>query len=187
MKQELRLHRITFGTLAILLILFVTFLAYLHPSLADERLEVITSLAIVVLAATAFVFMGSIEGAIALQFGKEHTRELFSYLLLGGLSLGCGLYLTLSESATIRTVALVSAPHALLFGFAELRLSRHLERHVPYRRALITFAVVELLLGVMLVAGAWLSNEQAATLLGYVAIISILQLLPLLLNWGRVR
>ena len=137
MKDELRLHRLTFGTLVALLILFVIFLTRLHAGLVEQHLEVVTSLCIVVLAATVFLLMGSMEGVIALQFGRKHKRELFSYLALAALSLVCGLYLTLSDSATIHTVALVAAPHALLFGLAELSLSRHLERHAQYRRALV--------------------------------------------------
>ncbi|HXS13661.1 MAG TPA: DUF308 domain-containing protein [Acidobacteriaceae bacterium] len=179
MKEELRLHRLTFGMLVTLLILFVIFLMRLHPGLAQEHLEVATSLAVVVLAAAVFLVMGSMEGAIAFQFGKKHRRELFTYLLLAALSLACGLYLTLSDSATIQTVALVAAPHALLFGLVELRLSRHLDRHAPYRRALIFCGVIEVFLALVLVAGAWLSSRETAALLSYVAILSIIQLLPL--------
>jgi hypothetical protein len=183
MRYELKVHRITFGILTIVLIAFVFFLLRWRPILADERLEVIASLAIVIVAAGAFVSMGVIEGTMAFQFGRKHKRELLSYLLLGFLSLSCGLYLAILDTATVQTVALVAAPHAFLFGLAELRLGQHLERHPGYKTGLMLGGIVEILLGAMLIGGSRLPNERAATLLAYVAIISILQLLPLLFYW----
>lgn len=186
MKYELKLHRVTFRILAILLMAFVVFLLRIRPSLADERLEVIASLALVVVVATAFVIMGMIEGTMAFQFGREHKRELLSYLLLGLLSLASGLYLAISEDASIQTVALVVAPHALLFGLGELRIAQHLERHPAYRRGLFLSGLIEIALGFALLGGSKLSSEETAALLGYVAILSTLQLLPLLLYSHKV-
>jgi regulator of protease activity HflC (stomatin/prohibitin superfamily) len=57
----------------------------LHPSLADERFEIIVSLAVVIAAAAAFVTIGMVEGVVAFQFGRAHKRELLSYLVLGTL------------------------------------------------------------------------------------------------------
>ena len=136
-------------------------------------------------AATAFGYMGMIEGVMALQFGRKHKRELLSYLALGFFSLGCGLYLAISESASIQTVSLVAAPHAILFGLGELRIGHHLERHRAYRRGLFLGGVVEILLGVALIVGYRLSTEDAVMLLGYVATISVLQLLPLVFYWHK--
>lgn len=180
MRYELKLHRVTFGILAIMLMAFVVFLLRIRPGLADERLETVASLAIVVIAAVVFVMMGMIEGTIAFQFGRKHNRELWSYLLLGSLSLASGLYLAISDASSLQTVALVAAPHALLFGLAVLRIAQHLEGHAIYRRGLFLGGLVEIALGIALIIGSRLSNEGTATLLGYVAIISILQLLPLL-------
>lgn len=185
MRYELKLHRLTFGILAVILVGFVVFLMRWRPLLADERMEVIASLAIVIVAATAFVSMGLIEGTMAFQFGRKHKREMLSYLLLGLLSLGCGICLAIIDSATVQTIALVAAPHAFLFGLAELRLSRHLERHPVYKKALVLGGAVEILLGVELIVGFRLSSENAAKLLAYVAIISILQLLTLLFYWHK--
>jgi hypothetical protein len=42
--------------------------------------------------------------------------------------------------------------------------------------------VTEIFLGVALVVGSRLSNEGTATLLGYVGILSVLQVIPLLLH-----
>ena len=178
MKYELKLHRLTFGILAFMLTGFVVFLLRIRPSLADERLEVIASLAIVILASAMFTIMGIFEGTIAFQFGKRHKRELLSYLLLGLVSLASGLYLAFSEEASLQVIALVAAPHALLFGLGELRIAQHLEHHPPYRRGLFLNGVIGIALGVALLVGSRFSNERTATLLGYVAILSILQLLP---------
>jgi uncharacterized membrane protein HdeD (DUF308 family) len=163
-----------------MLVGFVVFLLRVRPSLADERLEVIASLAIVILAAAVFTMMGIIEGAIAFEFGKKHRRELLSYLLLGLLSLASGLYLAFSEEASLQTIAVVAAPHALLFGIAELRIAQHLERHPLYRRGLRLSGLIEIALGIALIVGSGRSNQGVAMLLGYVAVLSILQLLPML-------
>lgn len=180
MRYELKLHRITFGILALVLAAFVLFLLSVRGSLADERLEAIASLAVVVVAAGAFVTMGMIEGIMAFQFGRKHARELLSYLLLGIFSLACGLYLAISDAASLQTIALVSSPHALLFGLAEMRLAQHLERHPYFTKRLFLGGIVEIALGIALLTGFKMSSEQAVTLLAFVAIISVLQLLPLL-------
>ena len=185
MRYELRLHRLTFGILVVLLMAFIAFLIALHPLFADRRLDVIISFTIIVLAATAFGSMGIIEGMIALYFGKHHKRELLSYLALGLLSLGCSIYLTVAESASIQTVALVAAPHAFLFGIAELRLGQHLKRHASYKRGLLIGGSVEIALGIALIGAYRLSNERASMLLGYVAAITVLELLPLVFYWHK--
>ena len=170
--------------LAALLVPFVALLIWVHPSFTDQQLEAVTSLVIVVLAATVFVVMGTIEETIAFQFGKEHTRELVSYVALGMLSLGCGLYLAISDAANIQTVLLVSAPHAVLFGLAELRLAHGLSRHPSYKTALTLGGIIEIFLGAVLVSASRFSSHDAATLLAYVAVMSILQLLPLVFYWS---
>jgi uncharacterized membrane protein HdeD (DUF308 family) len=180
MRYELKLHRITLGIIAIVLILFVAFLLRIRPSLVDERLEATVSLAISVVVASAFGTIGIIESAMAFLFGKRHRRELWSYLFLGVFSLACGLFLAASEIASLQRIALVVSPHALAFGLGELRLAQRLERHPTYRRAFLLGGMIELLFGFVLLGGARLSSEQAATLLGYVAVLTILQILPLL-------
>ena len=181
MRYELRLHRLTLGILVSVLTVFVALLFEMRESLADERFEVITSFIVIVLAGTAFGYMGMVEGIIALQFGKKHRRELLSYLSLGMVSLGCGLYLAISKTARIQTIALIAAPHAFLFGIGLFRLAWHLERHKAYQEALIAGGFIEILAGLALIRGYRLSTEGAVTLLACVAIISILQLLPLVL------
>jgi hypothetical protein len=59
-------------------------------------------------------------------------------------------------------------------------MSQHLKRHPAYRRGLFLCGLIEVALGFALIVGSRLSNEGTATLLGYVAILSILQLLSVL-------
>lgn len=181
MQSEIRMHRLVLAILTIILVAFLGFLFYLTPRLASERLEAITSLITVILVASGFVMMGAVEEVVAFQFGIKHKREFLSYLLLGFVSIVSGLYLAISETASLQTIALVVAPHALLFGVAELRMAQHLQHHPGQRRGLFISGLCETGLGVALVYGWAMSNERVAMLLGYAAIISILQLLPLLL------
>jgi uncharacterized membrane protein HdeD (DUF308 family) len=180
MQTELRLHRLVIGILVVLLVLFISVVLVLHPSLAHQRFEVIASLALVITATAVFVMIGMVEGLVAFQFGPRHRRELLSYLLLGMVSLASGLYLAISEKASIQTIALVAAPHALLFGIGELRLAAHLRRHPAKRRGFLINGLCEVALGVALVGAYYLSSQRAAMLLGYVAILSTIQLVPVL-------
>lgn len=180
MRYELRLHRLLLSMLVTLLTLFVLALFYMASNIVNERLEAIGSLAIVLVVATVFTYMGTAEGVIALYFGLEHPRELVSYLLLGLVSILSGLYLAVSQDESLQRISLVVAPHAFLFGFAELRIARHMKHHPNQRRALTLCGVCELTLGVALFWGSRLSNRHVITLLGYVALLTILQLLPLL-------
>ncbi|HEV2275296.1 MAG TPA: DUF308 domain-containing protein [Acidobacteriaceae bacterium] len=185
MRSELKLHRVVSGILVLLLAAFVLLLLRLHPSLVDERLETIASLVLVVAAAAALVTMGMVEETIAFQFGRRHKRELLSYLVLGLISIASGLYLAISQTASLQTVGFFTAPFALLFGLAELRIASHLRHHPGYRRAILSGGLVELGMGVALLFGSRLSNESTAILLGYLAVLSILQLLPFVFFWRR--
>ena len=187
MRYELKLHRLNFGILVGVLVIFVALLFEMRESFADERLEVITSFIVIVLAGTAFGYMGMVEGIIALQFGKKHRRELLSYLSLGLMSLGCGLYLAISKTARIQTIALIAAPHAFLFGIGQLRLAWHMERHKSFQQGLIAGGFIEILLGFALIRGYRLSTQGAVTMLAIIAIVSILQLLPLVLYRPKTK
>jgi hypothetical protein len=180
MRYELRLHRLLLSMLVTLLFLFVIGLFYLNAQPGEEQMEAIVSLVVVIIVATIFVYMGTAEGIIALYFGNKHRRESIAYLLLGLLSISSGLYLAMSQAESLQTVSLVVAPHAFLFGLAELRIARHMERHPKERRALIIFGLCELALGVALVWGSILPSNRVAELLGGVAVLTILQLIPLL-------
>ena len=188
MTSELKLHRVVSLALAFLLIIFMAFLMRLEPSLSNDRLEELASLAIVSLAAATFVIMGVIDGFVAFQFGNQHRRELWIYLTLALVSLASGFFLVLSDRASLQTVAVVAAPHAFLFGIAEIRMVRHLHHHRGYRRSFIVGGIVELLLGFALLYGTTLSNHDTAMLLGFVAILSAFQLLPLIFySRGKIR
>jgi uncharacterized membrane protein HdeD (DUF308 family) len=166
---------------AALLAGFVLLFLYLGSHPADVWIEASVSLVVVIAVATALVYMGVAEGIVALYFGRRHKRELLGYLLLGLLSVASGLYLAVSETATLGTIALVVSPHAFLFGIAELRISRHMTHHSKLGKALMLFGVCEVALGVALILGSQMSKSHVATLLGCGAAITSLQLLAFLL------
>lgn len=179
MKYELHLHRVAVGLLTLLLGGFIAYSLHLRPVLAHARFDAIGALFVVTVAAGVFVTIGIIEGTIAFQFGGGHRRELITYLLLGFISLASGLYLAISDTSTLQTVALVASPHALLFGFAELRIARHFQRHPNYSRGLKMGGVVEICLGLALIFGSSLPTQHVASLLIYVSLFTMLQLVPI--------
>jgi len=159
---------------------------YLNSHPADVWAEASLSLVVVIVVATALIYMGTAEGIVALQFGTRHKRELLSYLLLGLLSIASGLYLAVSETATLSTIALVVSPHSFLFEIAELRISQHMLHHSKQRRALLMFGVCEIALGMALILlGPRMSTSHVATLLSYGAAITSLQLLAFLFYKSR--
>lgn len=180
MRYELRLHRLLLSMLVALLVLFVIGLLYLNAQPGEEHFEAIVSLIIVIVGAAIFVSMGTAEGIIAFYFGIKHRREFIAYLLLGLLSVSSGLYLAMSQAESLQRVSLIVSPHAFLFGLAELRIALHMQRHPKERRALIVCGLCELALGVALVWGSILPSYRVAELLGGVAVMTILQLIPLL-------
>jgi uncharacterized membrane protein HdeD (DUF308 family) len=180
MRYELRLHRLLLSMMVVLLILFVIVLFYLNPRAGEEQLEAVVSLILVIVVAAIFAYLGTVEGIIAFYFGIKHRRELFVYLLLGLLSISSGLYLAMSQADSLQRVSLVVSPHAFLFGLAELRIALHMERHPKQRRALIVCGLCELALGVALVVGSIVPGTRVVELLGGVAVLTILQLTPLL-------
>jgi uncharacterized membrane protein HdeD (DUF308 family) len=166
--------------LAALLLAFVAILFYLGTNVDNEYFEATISLVVVIVVATALVYMGTAEGIVAVQFGIRHKRELWSYLILGLISVISGLYLALSETASLQTVAVVVSPHAFLFGIAELRVAQHMQHHPKQRRLFLLGGLCELILGAALISGSRLSADHAVTLLGYVATLTAFQLLAFL-------
>jgi hypothetical protein len=188
MRYELRLHRLLLSMMITLLVLFVIGLFYLNAQPGEEHLEAVVSLVVVIIVATIFAYMGTAEGIIAFYFGIKHSREFTAYLLLGLLSISSGLYLVMSQAESLQMVSLIVSPHAFLFGLAELRIARRMERHPKERRALIVFGLCELALGVGLVWGFMLPSDRVSELLGGVAVLTVLQLIPLLFyRAGTVR
>jgi uncharacterized membrane protein HdeD (DUF308 family) len=180
MQYELRLHRLLLRMLTVILTGVVLLFVYINSHPADIWMEASVSLVVVIVVATALGYMGMAEGIVALQFGMKHKREFFAYLILGLLSLGSGLYLALSETASLGTIALVVSPHAFLFGIAELRLAQHLRHHSKQRRALLLFGICEIAFGMSLIMGFEMSTDRLAGLLAYGAAITTLQLLGFL-------
>lgn len=178
MRYELHVHRVALGILILLLGGFIGYSIHLQPVLAHARFQAIGALFVVAIAAAVFITVGIVESTIAFQFGRGHRRELVSYLILGFVSLGSGLYLAISDTSSLQTVALVASPHALLFGLAELRIAQHFQRHPNYRRGLRVGGVVEIILGLALIFGSSLPTEDVVMLLVFVATLTILQLVP---------
>jgi uncharacterized membrane protein HdeD (DUF308 family) len=180
MRYELRLHRLMLSMMVTLLVLFVIGLFYLNAQPGGEHFEAVVSLIVVILVGAIFTYMGTVEGIIAFYFGIKHRREFIAYLLLGLLSVSSGFYLAMSQAESLQTVSLIVSPHAFLFGLAQLRMARHMERHPKERSALIVCGLCELGLGVALIWGSRLPSNRVAELLGGVAVLTILQLIPLL-------
>lgn len=180
MRYELRLHRLLLSMMITLLVLFVIGLLYLNARPNEEHLEAVVSLVVVILVASIFAYMGTAEGIIGFYFGIKHSREFTAYLFLGLLSISSSLYLVMSQAESLQMVSLVVSPHAFLFGLAELRMARHMERHPKERRALIVCGLCEMVLGVGLVWASMLPSDRVCEFLGGVAVLTILQLTPLL-------
>jgi len=180
MRYELGLHRFLLSMMVALLAMFVMTLFYLNSHAGEEHFEATLSLIVVIVVTTIFAYMGTVEGIIAFYFGIKHSREFIAYLALGLLSVASALYLAMSQEASLQMVSLIASPHAFLFGLAELRIAWHMEGHPRERNALIACGLGELMLGIGLVWGSTLSNDRVAEILGGVALLTILQLLPIL-------
>jgi len=181
MRYELRLHRLIATILAAVLIGFVMLFVYLDHHAPNVWVEASVALLLEISVSTGLAFVGMAEGVLAFQFGLQHKREILGYLSLGALSVGCGLYLALTESSSVTTIALVVSPHVFIFGLIQLRVSQHIRRHVAQRRALQVCGLCDLLMGLGLIAVSRISNAATAEFLAYVAAMTALQLIALLM------
>ena len=181
MRYELRLHRLIAKIVTAVLIGFVILFVYLDHLLPNVWTEASVALLLEIAVSTGLVYVGMAEGVLAFQFGVQHKREIFGYLILSALSVGCGLYLAMTGSSSLMTVALVVSPHVLLFGIAQLRLSRRMSHHVAQMRALQICGFCELLMGLGLIVVSRVSNATAARFLAYVAAMTALQLIGVLM------
>jgi hypothetical protein len=75
MQQELHLHCIVLGSISIALMLFFVLTVRIRPSFANEHLEAVGALILVIFAAGALIITGGIESAIA---GFEPSIELLT-------------------------------------------------------------------------------------------------------------
>jgi hypothetical protein len=180
MQYELRLHRLIATILAAVLIGFVALFVYLDHHAPDVWIEASAALVMEIAVATGLVYVGMAEGVLAFQFKVKHKREIVGYLILSALSIGCGLFLSLTKSSPLMAIALVVSPHVLLFGVAQLRLSQHITHHSAQRRALQMCGLCDLLMGVGLIWTSRVSDTAAAGFLAYVAAMTALQLVGLL-------
>lgn len=180
MRQELRLHKVVLVSLVMLLVAFVALMLRVRHTLADERLEAVAALILVVAAAAGLLAASSIEFGIALEFGKSHRWEMVLYLALGTLSLATGIWLGLSHKGTLQQIALAAAPQAGAFGMAQLRLGLGLPRHPVLRRMFLINGGIELLLCLSMLGVSWSSNEAVVEILSLAGCVAVLQVLPLL-------
>lgn len=181
MHYELRLHRLIAALLTAILIGFVLLFVYLDHLSSNIWMEADIALLMEIAVSTGLGYIGMTEGVIAFEFGRPHKREILSYLALAALSIGCGLYLSLTEKSSLMTIALVVSPHAFLFGAAQLRASQHLRHHAAAQRALQIGGLCALLMSIGLVAVSRLSDVAAARFLAYVAAMTALQLIGFLM------
>lgn len=181
MRYELRLHRLIASILAAVLIGFVMLFVYLDHRAPNIWIEASVALVMEIVVSTGLVYVGVAEAVVAFQFEAKHRREIAIYLILGALAIGCGLYLSITESSSLRTIALVVSPHVFLFGAAQLRASQKMGHHPAQRRALQVCGVCELLMGAGLIAVSRVSNTAAAGFLAYVAAMTALQLIGFLM------
>lgn len=114
MQSELRLHRLLLAMLATVVTGIALIFFYLSSYPADVWLKASISL-IVIVVATALVYMGVAEGIVALQFGTRHKRELLGYLLLGLLSTSSS---HLQNHPKERRALLLFGTHEVLLGLA---------------------------------------------------------------------
>lgn len=181
MRYELRLHRLIASILTAVLIGFVVLFVYLDHHASGLWIEASVALVLEIAVSTGLVYVGMAEGILASQFEAKHKREILSYLILGVVSIGSGLYLSTTESFSLMTIALVVSPHVLLFGLVQLRVSRHVGHHLQMRRALLVCGLCEVLMGFGLIAVSRVSDRAAASFLAYVAAMTALQLIGFLI------
>jgi len=181
MRYELRLHKLIAAMLAAVLLGFIGLFIYLDHRAPDIWTEASAALVMEIAVSTGLIYIGTAEVVVAFQFEARHKREIVSYLVLSALSLACALYLSVTESSSLKVIALVVSPHAFLFGVAQLRASQHLSHHPAQRRALQVCGLCELLMGAGLIAVSRASNATAAGFLAYVAAMTGLQLIGFLM------
>ena len=181
MQVELKSHRILFGLLAMWLMIFLVILLFFEAHRYTSRLEAEVILVLSIAVTSALGYIGLAEIIVGFQFGRVHRRELVTYLVLGTISLLTGIMLALTTPLRLAFIAIAVAPHAILFGLLQLRLSRGLTRHRSHARSLKVCGVIDILSGIVLACGFFLSDVNVITLLGVTAAITLLQLFPFLL------
>jgi hypothetical protein len=180
MRSEIESHKLVLGFIAAWIVLFIGVLFLFHAHWDETRVEAEVILVLTLTVAAALGYVGTGEIIVGAIFGPAHRREFITYLLLGSLSLISGLFLAVSTDDSLKLIALLVAPHALLFGLALFRLSRAVPHHAQYARALVVCGAAELLCGFALAGAYWLTDARIVSLLGLTAVVSLLQLIPFL-------
>jgi hypothetical protein len=163
------------------LVIFLVVLFLLDTHRYTERLEAEVILVLSIAVTSALGYLGLTEIIVGLQFGRPHRRELVTYLVLGIFSLLSGILLALATPIRLALISLAVAPHAILFGLFQLRLSRGLPHHLPQARSLKVCGLIEIVSGLLLACGFFLTEASVVTLLGAIAVSTLLQLIPFIL------
>lgn len=180
MQEEIKAHKIVFSLVAMWLVIFLVILFLLDAHRYRDRLEAEAVLVLSIVVTSALGYLGLAEIIVGLQFGKSHKRELVTYLVLGMLSLVSGIVLALTTPIRLALISLAVAPHAILFGLFQLRLSRALSHHAAQSQSLRVCGLAEILSGLLLACGFFLSDTNVVSLLGATAAATLLQLAPFL-------
>jgi len=180
MQEELKSHKVVFGLVAIWLVIFLFILFFLEAPRHANRLEAEVILVLSIAVTSALGYIGLAEIVVGLQFGRSHRQELVTYLVLGTFSLLTGILLALTTPLRLALISFAVSPHAILFGLFQLRLSHGLARHPPQARSLKVCGVIEILSGLALASGFFLSDASVVRLLGLTAASTLLQLFPFL-------
>lgn len=181
MQEEIKSHKIVFGLVAMWLVVFLVVLFLLDAHRYTNRLEAEVILVLSIAVTSALGYLGLAEIIVGLQFGRAHRRELVTYLVLGTLSLLSGILLALTTPLRLALISLAVAPHAILFGLFQFRLSRGLSHHPTQARSFQVCGLIEILSGLLLACGFFLTEVDVVILLGAIASATLLQLVPFLL------
>ena len=180
MQTELRLHRLVVGILVALLVLFISIVMALHPSLAHQRFEVNR------------IACPCYHGGNSLRHDWNGRRGSRVSIWTDAQARTTGLPAARSGFACLRSIsghlrksfntdnsARGGSPCISLWDW---RITACVSPAAPSRerRGLLINGLCEVALGVALAGAYYLSSQRAAMLLGCVAILSTIQLVPFL-------
>ncbi|SEB63891.1 hypothetical protein [Terriglobus roseus] len=181
MRAELKVHRFVLSILSLWIAIFIALLVLLGVEDTDAKVAVEVILLYSIVVSAGFVGVGLVELMAALDLGQSHRREVAGYSALASVALASGIFLATRPDVSLRTISLVVAPHALLLGLAQLRMSGHLRRHRVQRIALAVCGFVDLAAALALAGTLFMSSEWLIVkMLGLTAITALLQFVPIL-------
>jgi hypothetical protein len=181
MRTELGIHRFVLSILSLWIAIFIGLLALVGVRDTSARVAVEVILLFSIVVSAGFVGVGLIEVMAAIELGWTHRRETVIYCGLAVIALASGIFLVTRPSVSLQTISLIVAPHALLLGLAQLRMSAHLSHHPAQRKALAVCGFFDLLAALALAGAEFVDSEWLIVkILGLTAVTALLQFLPLL-------